>query len=532
VNAQTSINAWVDWNGDPGAYLCEYMAYLGMWYQDTHNSSSDPNRTVASGFIHVTNTIPVLDAMKAVNITIREVIAFLNSPNEPISNAGPLAKQWYNAVPIKVPYSASSPNDLTNVTLWYAHSADNKTWSAWKPFAKVSVSGNSTSGNFDFTAPSGPGYYQFYTLANDTKNNTEGAPAKADARAGFDDTVPTSVVGALPQYSPAFFQVSSTPSDALSGVHNLSLLYRRDGGTWTPFGTIDKSPWTWQFSASKDGIYEFYTIARDNAGNAEPVPSGNDTWTRVDTVAPQVIDSSPKNGASDVPVDAKVSITFSKGMNAQTTEAAVSAGFSYDAAWDPGKTVLTMTPKVLLEHAKQYSVQIGAGASDIAGNHLIATTILFTTVPQTQQYAWLVGTVKDETGAPVTGASVKVTGPGFAQTATTGSDGKYNVTVNKTGNYQIVINKSGFDTITLNADVSVLKKEYVNDATLKRSKGQSPQQPDYESAWLYATVGIVIAVVVIAVVIAMMMRRRRKQVHAYQYPQQAYPQEWQQQQQW
>ncbi len=83
VNNQTSIAAWVDWNGNPGAYLCEYMAYLGMWYQDIHNTTNDTYRCWASGFIHVKNSIPLEDAMEATNITIREVIKYLQNLNNP-----------------------------------------------------------------------------------------------------------------------------------------------------------------------------------------------------------------------------------------------------------------------------------------------------------------------------------------------------------------------------------------------------------------------------------------------------------------
>jgi len=81
VNEQTSINAWVDWDGNPGAYLCEYIAYLGMWYQAEHNSTDDPYQCLASGFIHVNKDIDLEDAMEATKVTIREVIK--NLPNNP-----------------------------------------------------------------------------------------------------------------------------------------------------------------------------------------------------------------------------------------------------------------------------------------------------------------------------------------------------------------------------------------------------------------------------------------------------------------
>lgn len=111
VNENTSVNAWVDWNGNPGAFLCEYMAYLGMWYKSIHeNDSVDPCQT--AGFIHVKNTVSVKDAMEATNITIRVTIENLfienNPPDAPIIN-GPV-----NGIP-EIPYNftfkSTDPDD-------------------------------------------------------------------------------------------------------------------------------------------------------------------------------------------------------------------------------------------------------------------------------------------------------------------------------------------------------------------------------------------------------------------------------------
>ena len=91
VNLQTSINAWVDWDEDPGAFLCEYMAYLGMWYQSIHKND-DLNPCKSAGFIHVSSGITVPDAMNATNVTIRETVKYLNcveSPPEKPTIKGP-----------------------------------------------------------------------------------------------------------------------------------------------------------------------------------------------------------------------------------------------------------------------------------------------------------------------------------------------------------------------------------------------------------------------------------------------------------
>ena len=83
VNAQTTLDAWVDWSGNPGAYLCEYIAYLGMWYQDVHNTTNDSAPCRAAGFIHVNAGVPVDLAMEGTKITIRETIQYLSTINLP-----------------------------------------------------------------------------------------------------------------------------------------------------------------------------------------------------------------------------------------------------------------------------------------------------------------------------------------------------------------------------------------------------------------------------------------------------------------
>jgi pyrrolidone-carboxylate peptidase len=83
VNTLTDIEAWVDWDGSPGAYLCGYIAYLGMWYQAIHNVTGDPYPCRAAGFIHVSPDLSVKDCMEATNITLLETIEHLLAINYP-----------------------------------------------------------------------------------------------------------------------------------------------------------------------------------------------------------------------------------------------------------------------------------------------------------------------------------------------------------------------------------------------------------------------------------------------------------------
>jgi pyrrolidone-carboxylate peptidase len=78
VDEQNPINAWVDWNGNPGTFLCAYMAYLGMWYQDMHSSPDDEYPCLGAGFIHVDANINLGYATDAAEITLRTVVEYLN----------------------------------------------------------------------------------------------------------------------------------------------------------------------------------------------------------------------------------------------------------------------------------------------------------------------------------------------------------------------------------------------------------------------------------------------------------------------
>ena len=83
VNQQTSIDAWIDWDGNPGNYLCGFIAYLGMWYQSIHNTTDGDYNCKIAGFIHVNAGISVDDAKQSAEITIRETISSLKSINLP-----------------------------------------------------------------------------------------------------------------------------------------------------------------------------------------------------------------------------------------------------------------------------------------------------------------------------------------------------------------------------------------------------------------------------------------------------------------
>ncbi len=81
VNAVPAIgaNAFIDTTSFGGAFLSEYIAYLGTWYHDQHASPSDPSWNIAAGHIHVSGNLATNRAALATEITLRELITYVDT---------------------------------------------------------------------------------------------------------------------------------------------------------------------------------------------------------------------------------------------------------------------------------------------------------------------------------------------------------------------------------------------------------------------------------------------------------------------
>ena len=82
VNAASlGFSSFIDMNSADlgGGFLSEFIGYHGMWYQGIHADASDPFQTFAAGHIHVGINTPLSSAMTATDISLRTLIAHLNS---------------------------------------------------------------------------------------------------------------------------------------------------------------------------------------------------------------------------------------------------------------------------------------------------------------------------------------------------------------------------------------------------------------------------------------------------------------------
>jgi len=102
----------------------------------------------------------------------------------------------------------------------------------------------------------------------------------------------------------------------------------------------------------------------------------------VDATPPTVVSTDPTDGASDVPINASIQVTFSEPMDQSATQVALSfdPNVSCNLSWDPTGTILSCNPTTNLITDTAYNVTVDTGAQDLAGNPLQATfTFGFTT---------------------------------------------------------------------------------------------------------------------------------------------------------
>ena len=207
----------------------------------------------------------------------------------PDSHTEPLQRYWWNVQPnLQVTVSPGS-HSVASVDLFCNHSTDNATWSGW------TFCDNTSSPPWSLASPFGlgDGHYSHYSVARDIYGFGESAPAVADTSAGYDATPPSSSVLVEDLYwrTSNFIDLAASASDALSGVRNVTFLFRfsednASWGDWALMSTDSAPPFTASIlTLDGDGYYEFKSKAYDLAGNAES-DTGSDLRMAIDTTPP------------------------------------------------------------------------------------------------------------------------------------------------------------------------------------------------------------------------------------------------------
>ena len=210
---------------------------------------------------------------------------------KPASSANALPA-FTNSTSITVGYIASdaSPGSgLAKVELYVKGPSD----SAYK-LAGTDSSPAGSGHSISYTANEGDGTYSFYTTAYDNAGNVEVAHSAADTSTLLDTINPASSANSLPAIgNSTSMMIGYTASDASpsSGLAKVELYVKGPADSAYKLAGTDGSPAASGHSISYtanegDGIYAFYTLAYDNAGNVQAVPGSPNTSTQLDTVRP------------------------------------------------------------------------------------------------------------------------------------------------------------------------------------------------------------------------------------------------------
>jgi hypothetical protein len=264
---------------------------------------------------------------------------------------------------------------LESITLWYR--LNGTTWASYGSTSSTFLG----FGQFSFAA-SADGTYEFATTAVDKAGNAQQPtpPTANDTWTIVDTVAPASHVLALPAYETSTtFTVSWAPNSGVTDVANYTVQVDTGSG-WTDWLT-NTTATSASYTPTAQGPIAFRAVARDFAGNQE-AKTVNDTWTVVDTVAPQVVARSPTGNLTVGPTN--ITITFSEPMDTASVQSALQISPSINDrtfSWSADFRTLTIQLAESLPLGTTYTVTVGTGAKDQAGNPLAQASVFTFAMP-------------------------------------------------------------------------------------------------------------------------------------------------------
>jgi parallel beta-helix repeat protein len=350
--------------------------------------------------------------IKASSPAILDFYPLMRLPDSTPPNSTVHAMPFWQRNPVLlVPFETWDNSWLRECGLMYEYSTQNSSWGGWIYYGKNATTGIHDRGNFTFTPPSGDGYYRLRFNATDFAwNNETGGdlPTTGDATICFDTTSPESnAYGFNTTSMTSTFDVPYNRSDALSGVKTIELWMASssNGASWSGYTLYAKKnapTFTgFSFSGSPGQFYRFYTRANDTAGNYEPAPVQNDTWTYIynpDMTAPHstITVKSPSFGTNPV------NVTTATLFNLTATD----AGSGVKFIWYNITNGTTSTYHVYAAEftAPTWASKIQFGARDNAGNNETLHTLNISV-------DWQVPWTSINVGSPNYGGALKYVRP-------------------------------------------------------------------------------------------------------------------------
>src|SRR5437867_2584420 len=235
--------------------------------------------------------------------------------------------------------------------------------------------------------------YEFRSMATDRAGNAEAPPSGNDSWTIVDVTPPDSRVTNLPAYENTLqFAIAWGPVVGTTDIAAYSVQWKDGANPWTDLvGYTNTTATSAAFLGQGAHVYAFRTIARDRAGNGEPIAAGNDTWTIVDVLGPSITDSRPVGANTNL--TPWIVITFSEPMNRASVEQgfSITPGIDGSFVWSSDFRTVSFVPTRELQSGTTYAVVIDSSARDLAGNTMAGSkTFQFSTAPGLLAEFWWV----------------------------------------------------------------------------------------------------------------------------------------------
>jgi hypothetical protein len=215
--------------------------------------------------------------------------------------------------------------------------------------------------------------YKFQSIAKDKAGNMEQkSPSQPDAYTTVDLSPPLAKAEPLPKYSGLSMSIRFNHSENLSGLAKVWLYYRMDYTNWTLKVEYTSSPI--QFTATCGGVYDFYVIGMDKAGNQDTKSQSPEASTTVDLVPPTILNFTTWKSLSNT---VQVGTNISASDNFEVAEVFIEYRYSIDQQkWGPwslaknatgGGPQIKLPLKVDLKDGDGFYA-LSPGARDGAGN--------------------------------------------------------------------------------------------------------------------------------------------------------------------
>ena len=243
------------------------------------------------------------------------------------------------------------------------------------------------------------------TGARDLSGNPLAGPFTSSFTTLAADIVPPTVISTFPSSGAVNVNPTSTLTATFSetmkaaSLSGAAFVVRTTAGGTAAAGTVSYSAATRTLSfmptarlAGNTGYTAtITTAAQDSAGNAlaEPRAFSFITAVTTDDTPPRVASSVPAENAAGIDIATTIVVRFDEAMDAATlTTGAVilrvantAESLSGSSTYDSGTNTLTFRPAVPLEYATTYTIVVGGGARDLAGNRVESKTFNFQTRP-------------------------------------------------------------------------------------------------------------------------------------------------------